>query len=206
MLTEQSHACSLEWDTVFEQQTNYYRKAIALNCTGSNCNTRAKIFSTELSDSPLFVDSCDYLHRTLVLTDDCKRYLVKYCTKYMTNKDPHFHFIDAGVCTKFMASEPMVNLRNWDEECSWYLARMSTVREIPTVCQNYIILSCTQNTTCPCTVPEYKNETHFSIIDCPFNQCSSFNHHSFTPHELIVTAIMCFFMFWYWFKKTNKVL
>lgn len=153
----------------FDQQSNYYRGLIAMQCPFNSCKTRAQFFSEASVDSPIYDSRCDQLHLTTILTDSCTRVIQEYCTSNLGNPA----FVDAGVCTNFVNTQTIFTAYNWNTECEEEIneTRSDLYPTMSNICYYVVVEECATNGGCPCIMKRYINDTDIQLIPCLFNEC-----------------------------------
>lgn len=152
----------LELQHAFWEQSNYYRKMIALTCpqVASLCQTRAKFFSEQLASSPIYNTDCDQLHKTTIMSDSCKRVIINYCSSEVKE--------DKGTCDTFLSTGELFTMHDWSTECDQALAdtRNSLFPNVTLVCYEYLLNQCSNS--CGCFWGERTGENTIQLVPCPF--------------------------------------
>jgi hypothetical protein len=159
-----------ELQQAFNQQSNYYRGLIALQCPLDSCKTRAQFFSEASVDSPIYDSRCDQLHQTTLLTDACTRVIQEYCTSNLNTPG----FVDVDVCTSFVNTQTLFVAHNWNTECEQEINETKAEQYpiMSNICYYVVIEECSTNGGCPCILKRYVNDTHVQVIPCLFNECT----------------------------------
>jgi hypothetical protein len=162
-----------EYINEFQEQTNYYRKNIALLCKENTCLNRAHLFSEILPDSPIYFNDCNKFHQTTVLDIDCTKNIVSYCTTHHDDKE----FPDLNTCNYFKETNQIAVYHDFLSDCDTDLANLNNYPLVSRVCYEFIVDYCNANNNCVCFWGEKLNPSsggdyNVQIVPCIFNSCA----------------------------------
>lgn len=183
----------------FTQQSNFYRKNIALLCKASTCTNRAPLFSEILTDSPIYNAECLKFHQTTLLDMECKKSVVKYCTQHGGENN----FVDSEPCNNFITTNEVATFHDFTSECDAALAALNTYPLVSKICYEFIVDSCQTSNNCVCFWGEKTNTPNqVQIVPCIFNTCIVHPRGGYVN----VTTCVLFILTWMFCLYFNKKL